>query len=97
MKEAPAKKILPDNLKNILDMTDVHVEARANSSKTKDQTSFPVSWTIVFASNGEVQTDTSNDTLGLSDKIVEIRPPFLFVAERDERRPSREAGGCEAP
>ena len=67
IKESDAKKIQPSALKGILDMTDVNVDARANNSKELDQTSFPVTWSIVFASNAPVEINTVGDTTGLGD------------------------------
>ena len=90
VKESPAGKIQPENLKNILDMTDVNIDARANHSSAKAETSFPVSWTIAFASNAEVQINTAADRTGLSDKIIELRPPFLFVADSEKTGDARE-------
>ena len=90
IKESDAKKIQPSALKGILDMTDVTVDARANNSKELDQTSFPATWSIAFASNAPVEINTVGDTTGLGDKIVEIRPPFLFVATSEMTGDPRE-------
>ena len=69
----------PAAIKNILDQTDVELDARANNSSQHANTSFPVTWTIIWAQNGDLQVASDgaeNDQI--SDKLVELRPGSIF-------------------
>ena len=73
--------IRPHTLKNILDQTDVNVDARHNHSTDRAVTSFTVSWTIAWAQNGDLKIASDNAfTDGIKDKLVEYRPPHNFLA-----------------
>lgn len=82
--------IRPHCLKNILDQTDVPLDARHNNSAERAVTSFSVTWSIAWAQNGDLklQTDTAASD-GIEDKIVEYRPPHKFDAAclEDHHRP----------
>ena len=80
-KEVTGKKgIRAHLLKGILDQTDVPVDARANNSAQRADTTFPVVWTLVWAQNGDLRMNSNGDA-AVVDKVVELRPPFIFVAD----------------
>lgn len=82
-KEQPTKPIDPAALKSILDGRDVDVAARANHSKSRDTTSFTVTWGIVIQSQGSIKLREGETDIGVLDKITEIRPPFRFVSKAE--------------
>jgi hypothetical protein len=92
-KEVPVKPIVAESLKAILDPRDVAVSARHNHSNKKEATSFTVTWTIILISQGTIAQGDGDADCGVLDKIVELRPPFEFVAPegrccaRGRRRP----------
>jgi len=90
-KEVPVKPIVGEALKSILDPRDVAVSARANHSGRQDDGSFTVTWTIVLVSQGAISQDSKDMDCGVLDKVVELRPPFEFVAEPDSGNPRQRA------
>ena len=75
--------IKPHTLKNILDQTDVPLDARHNMFTERPVTSSPVTWSIAWAQNGDLTIASDNAaTDGIEDKLVEHRPPHNFQAER---------------
>lgn len=81
VKEGPGGGINPHSLKYTLDQVDAEVDARANHSRASDNTSFPVTWTWLWCQNGDFKVKASlvDAAAGMTDKIVELRPPFHFV------------------
>ena len=67
-------------LKNILDQTDIDVDARCNNSHASANTTFPVSWVIMWAQNGDVKYSEADGSESdqLVDKLVEFRPGNVF-------------------
>ena len=67
--------VKPHSIKNILDQTDVPLDARHNNSGATANTSFTVSWTLAWAQNGDLTIDSDPmGANGTSDTIVEYRP-----------------------
>ena len=89
-KEVPAKPIDPEALKSVLDPRDLDINARANNSSKREDTTFPVTWAIVLLSQGAVTVKEGETDTGLSDKIVELRPPFQFKEPQLVRENTRE-------
>ncbi len=87
------KGVLPHLIKGILDQTDVPVDARANNSSAKAVSSFPVTWTLAWAQNAELSFSAGRDA-AVADKIVELRPPFIFVSEPRPGTTERRARAC---
>jgi hypothetical protein len=82
-KEQPKASLNPDAIKSILDSNDVDVCARHNHSLQGEQTTFPVTWTIVIQSQGAIEVAKGEEDTGLESKIVDLRPPFEFVKAED--------------
>jgi hypothetical protein len=76
-KEQPKAHLNPDAVRSLLDGRDVDVAARHNFSLRGEQTTFPVTWTIIVQSHGSIEV--AHDEYELNNKIVELRPPFEFV------------------
>jgi hypothetical protein len=87
------KGVLPHLIKGILDQTDVPVDARANNSSSKATSTFPVTWTLAWAQNAELSFTAAGDA-AVADKIVELRPPFVFVSEPTPGTNERATKAC---
>ena len=82
-KEQPTKPLDPGALKAILDDSDVNVSARHNNSQAGADINFSVTWTILIQSQGSMKLKEGETDIGTLDKIIEMRPPFLFLPEAE--------------
>ena len=80
-KEQPVRPLEPSAVKSILDNRDVSVAARHNHSQRGDCNNFEVTWTILIQSQGSIKLQEGESDVGVLDKIIELRPPFLLVPE----------------
>ena len=78
-KEQLKKEMLPEKIKLLVAGPDVNVAARGNFSKDTDVNTFPVTRKVLAQSNSGLEYSFSAED-GLKGKIVEIQPPWEFVA-----------------
>jgi hypothetical protein len=82
-REMPAKPVVAETIKGLLDARDGMVEARANYSGTRCETAFPITFTMVGMSNTALTLDRTADT-GLGGKLGEVQTKFTFVDRPQE-------------
>lgn len=93
VKEGPGQGINPHTLKYTLDQTDVGMDARSNNSRSSEDTTFNVQWTWFWSQNGDFKIHdryVHDPSAGVSDKVVELRPPLHFTQKPEAELLSNE-------
>jgi hypothetical protein len=82
--------LIGDVCKMFLDDTDVGINARANHSGKRDNTTFAAPGTLLVMRQTAVKLKSGDDT-GMAKKILEIRPPFEWVVQPEPDSRQRQA------
>jgi hypothetical protein len=82
--------LIGDVCNMFLDDTDVGINARANHSGKRDNTTFAAPGTLLVMRQTAVKLKSGDDT-GMAKKILEIRPPFDWVAQPEPDSRQRQA------
>jgi hypothetical protein len=82
--------LIGDVCKMFLDDTDAGINARANHSGKRDNTTFAAPGTLLVMRQTAVKLKSGDDT-GMAKKILEIRPPFDWVVQPEPESRQRQA------